>query len=109
MQVGSDLPNAIDDDVVGQESVHPIGKRFGVGQLLFNVEVGVIVARMDTRVGAPAARDGDRLAQLETHALLQGLLHALTVRLDLIAVVAATVVGQMDEITWHNKVLKAQR
>ena len=63
--------------------------------------MGIIVPRMDTSVGAPTARDGDRLPQLETQALLHRGLHALGVRLDLVAMVAITVVRQMDEISRH--------
>ena len=56
---------------------------------------------MDTRVCAPAACDGHRLSQLEAQALLHRGLHAVGVRLDLVAMIATAVVGHVDEITRH--------
>ncbi len=105
MQLGADLPDTVDRDVVGQEGIHLMGQGFGVRYLLLHVEMGVVVTCVDTRVGAAAARDGDGLSQLEAEALLQGGLHAGGVRLDLVTVVTAAVVSQMDEITWHRFVL----
>lgn len=57
---------------------------------------------MDTGVSAATACDGDSLPQLKTQALLHRGLHAVGVRLYLVAMVATTVVGQMDEISRHS-------
>ena len=101
MHLRCDLPNPINHDIFGEEGIHLMGKRFRVIQLLLHVEMGIIVPRMDTRIGAAAARDGDWLSQLQAQAFLHRFLHALGVRLDLITVVAAAVVGHVDEISWH--------
>ena len=82
---------------------------FRIGDFGFQVEMGVIISGIDPSIGATAARDGNRLSQLEAQALFNRGLHALGVRLDLVAVVADPVVGQMDEITWHRFDLKLQK
>ena len=71
--------------------------------------MSIVVARMDARVGAPATRDGDRLSQLEAQALLNGFLHAVGVRLDLVTVIAAAIVGHVNEISRHLSCFKAQK
>ena len=67
----------------------------------FDVEMCVIVTRMDACVGAAATSDGDRLTQFEAQALLHRFLHAFGVWLDLITMVATTIVGHIDEISRH--------
>ena len=109
MHIGGDLPNPVNHDVIGKEGIHLMGKRFRVIQLLLHVEMGIIIPCMDTRVGAPAARDGDLLSQLEAQALLHRGLHTVGVRLNLIAMVAAAVVSHVNEITRHWFCLKAQK
>ena len=103
MQLGCDLPDAIDDDVLGEESVHLMGQGFWVGDLLPEIEMGVIVPCMYARIGAAAARDVDRLSQLQAEALFHSLLDAQGVRLDLVAVIAAAIVSHVDEITRHRR------
>ena len=76
MQPGCHLPNPVNHDVVGQKGIHLAGKGFGRGYLLFEVEMGVIVAGMHPRVGTSAARDGYRLSQLQAQASLHRCLHA---------------------------------
>ena len=101
MHLGRDLPNPIDSNVFGKESIHLMCQGFRVCDFVVDIEMGVIVPGVDTRVGTTTARDGDHLPQFEAQALLHRGLHAFGVRLDLVTVVAATVVGQMDEISRH--------
>ena len=97
----SDLPYLIDDDIFGKEGIHLMGQRHRIHNFPLYVEMGIVVARMDARVGAATACDGDRLAQLEAQALLDSLLHTVGMRLDLVAMVTAAIIGRMDEITKH--------
>ena len=85
-----------------------MGQRHDVAQVAVEVEMGVIVAGVNARVGAAAACDGDGLSQLKAKAGLNGLLHADGMRLDLVAMIAAAVVGHMDEITRHYVRLRMQ-
>lgn len=101
MHLWSDLPYLIDDDIFGKEGIHLMGQCHRIPYFPLYVEMGIVVARMDARIGAATACDGDRLAQLEAQALLDGLLHTVGMRLDLVAMVTAAVVGQMDEISGH--------
>ena len=64
--------------------------------------MGIKIPRMNTSVSAATACDGDSLPQLKTQALLHRDLHAVGVRLYLVAMVTATAVGQMDEISRHS-------
>ena len=101
MHLGRHLPNAIDDDVFWKEGIHLMRQGFRGGDRLLDIEMGVVVPGVDTRVGASAARDGDRLPQFEAQALLHCGLHAIGMRLNLVAMVTAAVIGQMDEISGH--------
>ncbi len=98
---GLDLKNPINDNVGRKEGIELVDKSFRITNCVFQIEVGVIVAGMDTRIGAATACDGDGLSEFEAQALLHRLLDAIGVRLDLVAMIAAAVVGQMDEITRH--------
>lgn len=101
VHVGRDLPNPINHDVLGKKRIHLTRKRFCVLDSVFKVEMGVIISGMDTRVGSPAARDANLLPQFEAQTTLHRSLNAWRVRLNLIAIVAATVVGHVDEIPRH--------
>ena len=101
VQVGSYLPNPINYNILGKKRIHLTCKRFCVLDFVFKVEMGVIISGMDTRVGSPAARDANLLPQFETQTTLHRSLNAGRVRLNLIAIVAATVVGHVDEIPRH--------
>ena len=56
---------------------------------------------MDACIRAATARDGDCLSQLETQVLLHLSMHTVGMRIDLVNVIAAAVVGHVDEISWH--------
>ena len=101
MHLRCDLPNPINHDILGEEGIHLMGKHFRLFNFFLKVEMSVVVSCMDARIGAATARDGDWLSQLQAQAFLHRFLHALRVRLDLIAVVAAAIVGHVDEISWH--------
>ena len=109
VHLGRDLPNSINDDVLRQEGIHLMRQCFRVGNRLLDIEMGVVVPSMYARVGTPTACDGDCLSQLEAQAVLYRSLHAIGVRLDLVTMVTAAVVGQMDEISRHLSCLKAQK
>ena len=64
MQIRGNLPNSIDDNIFGKEGIHLMGQRFRILKRVFKVEMSVIVARMDARVGATTTSYGDRPAQL---------------------------------------------
>ena len=101
MHLGRDSPNPINHNVLGKEGIHLMGKRFRVFQLMLYVEMSIVIPRMDTRVGTPTTCDGDSLPQLKAQALLHRGLHAVRVRLDLVAMVTAAVVGHMNEVSRH--------
>ena len=101
VQIGRDLPNPINHDVLGQKRIHLTCKRFRILDFAFQIEMGVIVSRMNARIGSSAARDGNSLPQFEAQATFHRSLNAWRMRLNLIAVVAATVVGHVDEIPRH--------
>ena len=82
-----------------------MGQDIGVIDGLFHVEMCIIVAGVDTCVGTTAACDGHRLSQLEAQTLLHRGLHTLGVRLYLVTVIAAAIIGHVDEISWHRSIL----
>ena len=69
--------------------------------LSIEVEMGVIAARMDARVGSATARHADRLSELEAKTAFQLGLHAGRLRLDLPSAVVGSVIGKMDKIPFH--------
>ena len=86
-----------------------MGKCIWVGYLIVVVEVSIVVTGMYPCIGSSAACDGDRLSQFQAQVLLHNSLNASSVRLYLIAVIAAPVVSQMDEITRHRIVLDSAK
>ncbi len=101
MHLRRNLPNPINHNVLGKEGIHLMGKHFRVFQLLLYVEMSIIVPCVDTRVGAPTTCDGYSLPQLKAQTLLHRGLHAVGVRLNLVAMVAAAVVGHFYEVSRH--------
>ncbi len=102
MKTRFDLPYTVNDNVVGKKRIHLMGKPFRIGDFFVKVEMGIIVPRMNARVGAPTARNLHFFTEFKAQTTFNRSLHGWRVGLDLVTVVAAPVVGHMDEITRHH-------
>ncbi len=101
MEVWSDFPDAIDDNVSWKEHIQAVGEILNILDFSIVIEVGVIVSCMNTRVGTTASGDADRLAQFQAEAAFQFSLYARRLGLDLPSTVVGTVICQMDKISFH--------
>ena len=64
MHLRGDLPNPIDDDVLRKKRIHLMGKRLSISNLLVEVKMGIIIPRMDPRIGTATTCDRDGLPKL---------------------------------------------
>ena len=96
-----DFPNAMHGDVGRKKHVQTVGEISAVFDLAVNIEMGVVVVRMDASVGASAPCDADGLAEFQAETTLQLRLHAGRLRLYLPSTVVGTVVRQMNKVSFH--------
>ena len=98
---GMHLKDAMDHDVGRQESVESKDEFLRVLDGLFQIEMGIVVSRVDASVGATTSRDADGCTEFEAEAPLYFRLHGGCLWLHLPTAIVGSVVGQMDEISFH--------